>query len=54
MDFKIGNVEIGLKAQLFVMAGPCVIESKTTCLDIANKLADIGTKTNVHQNMHKN
>jgi 2-dehydro-3-deoxyphosphooctonate aldolase (KDO 8-P synthase) len=47
MDFKIGNVEIGLSAPLFVMAGPCVIESKTICLDIANKLADIGTKTNV-------
>jgi len=47
MDFKIGNVEIGLDAPLFVMAGPCVIESKTTCMDIANKLADIETKTNV-------
>ncbi len=47
MNFKIGNVEIGLNAPLFVMAGPCVIESKTSCLDIANKLADIETKTNV-------
>jgi 2-dehydro-3-deoxyphosphooctonate aldolase (KDO 8-P synthase) len=47
MDFKIGDVEIGLDAPLFVMAGPCVIESKTVCLDIARKLAYIGTKTNV-------
>jgi len=32
-NFKIGDVEIGLDAPLFVMAGPCVIESKTTTLE---------------------
>ncbi len=47
MNFKIGQVEIGLDAPLFVMAGPCVIESETCCLDIANRLVDIGAKTNV-------
>ncbi|MHC4558199.1 MAG: 3-deoxy-8-phosphooctulonate synthase [Planctomycetota bacterium] len=46
-DFKIGGVEIGLDVPLFVMAGPCVIESKTCCLDIANRLLDISQRTNV-------
>ncbi len=45
--FKIGSVEIGLDAPLFVMAGPCVIESKESCLDIANRLVGIGQKTNI-------
>jgi 2-dehydro-3-deoxyphosphooctonate aldolase (KDO 8-P synthase) len=47
MSFKIGEVEIGLDAPLFVMAGPCVIESETCCLDIANRLLAIGQRTNV-------
>jgi 2-dehydro-3-deoxyphosphooctonate aldolase (KDO 8-P synthase) len=46
-NFIIGQVEIGLDAPLFVMAGPCVIESKACCLDIANRLVDIGQKTGV-------
>ena len=47
MNFRIGDIEIGLDTPLFVMAGPCVIESETCCLDIANRLVDIGAKTNV-------
>jgi 2-dehydro-3-deoxyphosphooctonate aldolase (KDO 8-P synthase) len=47
VNFKIGNVEVGLEAPLFVMAGPCVIESKSVCLDIANRLVDISAKSNV-------
>jgi len=47
MNFKIGDVEIGLDAPLFIMAGPCVIETKAICLDIARRLSDIGHKTNV-------
>jgi 2-dehydro-3-deoxyphosphooctonate aldolase (KDO 8-P synthase) len=47
VKFKVGDVEIGLDAPLFVMAGPCVIESKDVCLDIANRLVDIGQRTNV-------
>lgn len=46
-NFKIGDVEIGLDAPLFVMAGPCVIESKSCCLDIARRLADIGCEAGV-------
>ncbi len=47
MSFKIGNVQIGLDDPFFVMAGPCVIESKTNCLDIAKKLVDVGHKLNI-------
>ena len=47
VNFKIGDVEIGLDAPLFVMAGPCVIESKDICLDIANRLVDIGQRASV-------
>ncbi len=47
MGFKIGKAEIGLDAPMFVMAGPCVIESETCCLDIANRLVDISEKTDV-------
>jgi len=46
-NFKIGDVEIGLDAPLFVMAGPCVIEDKKSCLDIANRLVDIAAKSDV-------
>ena len=46
-NFEIGNVQIGLDASLFVMAGPCVIESEKLCLEIANRLVDIGKKTKV-------
>jgi len=47
MNFRIGEVEIGLDAPLFLMAGPCVIESKTSCINIANRLRDISQKTGV-------
>jgi 2-dehydro-3-deoxyphosphooctonate aldolase (KDO 8-P synthase) len=45
--FKIGNVEIGVNAPMFVMAGPCVIETKAICLDIANRLAEISSRTGI-------
>ncbi len=47
VNFKIGDVEISLDAPLFVMAGPCVIESKKTCLDIASRLVEIGQRADV-------
>jgi 2-dehydro-3-deoxyphosphooctonate aldolase (KDO 8-P synthase) len=47
VSFKIGDVEIALDSPLFVMAGPCVIESKDHCLDIANRLVDISAGSNV-------
>ncbi len=45
MGFKIGRVDVGLDGPLFVMAGPCVIESKQGCLEIADRLVQIGERT---------
>ncbi len=47
MNFKIGNVEIGMDAPLFVMAGPCVIESLEHCVKIAEKLVSISENTKI-------
>ena len=47
MNFRIGEVKIGLDTPLFLMAGPCVIESKTSCINIANRLREIGRRTGV-------
>lgn len=43
--FKIKDIAVGAGAPLFVMAGPCVIESEQICLDIAKKLVEVGEKT---------
>ena len=43
--FNIGDVEVGLDASMFLMAGPCVIESESQCLDIAERLVAIGQST---------
>jgi len=40
-----GPVEVGLDTPLFVIAGPCVIESRDNCLDIAHRLLEIARKT---------
>ncbi len=45
--FNIGEVEVSLDSPLFVMAGPCVIESKDHCLDIASRLVDVGQRTGI-------
>ncbi len=45
--FKIGDVQIGPNAPLFAIAGPCVIESAQTCIDIARKLVDISAEVGV-------
>lgn len=46
-SFKIGEIEIGLNAPLFVMAGPCVIEDKKMCIDIGKRLVDIAAETGI-------
>lgn len=46
-NFRIADIEVGLDAPLFVMAGPCVIESKEICLDIAGRLVEIAQATGV-------
>jgi 2-dehydro-3-deoxyphosphooctonate aldolase (KDO 8-P synthase) len=60
MDFKIGNgdlktslppidnpVEVGLDAPLFVIAGPCVIETEDICFHIANHLSQIAENLDI-------
>ncbi len=44
-DFQIGEVAVGLEAPLFLMAGPCVIESERGCLEIAARLVEIAERT---------
>lgn len=46
-NFTIGEVQVGLDAPLFVMAGPCVIESEALCLSIADRLVKIADRTNI-------
>ena len=45
--FKIGDIEVGLDTDLFVIAGPCVIESEPVCLAIAEKLVQIQAETGI-------
>jgi 2-dehydro-3-deoxyphosphooctonate aldolase (KDO 8-P synthase) len=40
-------VEVGLDKPLFVMAGPCVIESEKICLDIADRLVKVGERLDI-------
>ena len=46
-SFSIGDVEIGLDSGLFAVAGPCVIESKALCLEIAERLVEISERVQV-------
>ncbi len=52
--FEIGTAganrktfRVGLDEEMFIFAGPCVIESRQLCLDIAQKLVEISSKTGV-------
>lgn len=38
---QLCGFEVGLTQPLFLIAGPCVIESETLCLDVAGHLAEI-------------
>ncbi|MBD3376172.1 3-deoxy-8-phosphooctulonate synthase [candidate division KSB1 bacterium] len=46
-SFKIGNISVGLDEQFFIIAGPCVIESFTVCMEIAHTLAKIQQETGI-------
>jgi len=41
LNFKIGNIEVGLNAEFFIIAGPCVIESEDVCLEVAEFLVNL-------------
>lgn len=45
--FKIGDIKIEPDKGLFVIAGPCVIETEEICLDIADRLLKISQKTGI-------
>src|SRR5215469_929401 len=43
-SFKVGDVEIGNSQSLFLIAGPCVIESEAHALKMAQAIRDITVK----------
>lgn len=44
---SVKNIKIGDKNPLVLIAGPCVIESETLCLDIAKRIKDIAAKLGI-------
>ncbi|HDS85397.1 MAG TPA: 3-deoxy-8-phosphooctulonate synthase [Phycisphaerales bacterium] len=46
-SFHIGQIKVGLNESLFIIAGPCVIESRDVCLRIAETLLGIRERTGV-------
>lgn len=44
---KIGSIQIGGRHPLVLIAGPCVIESRKSTLDLARRLADIGRRREI-------
>jgi 2-dehydro-3-deoxyphosphooctonate aldolase (KDO 8-P synthase) len=47
MTMKLGNFEVGLERPLFLIAGPCVIESRELVLRTAERLREIGRRVGV-------
>jgi 2-dehydro-3-deoxyphosphooctonate aldolase (KDO 8-P synthase) len=41
------NVNVSLDGDIFVIAGPCIIEGEQICLDIARTLVEISVKTGI-------
>jgi 2-dehydro-3-deoxyphosphooctonate aldolase (KDO 8-P synthase) len=46
-SFTIGDVKVGLDEGLFVLAGPCVIESFDVCMEVAESLLEVQKVTSV-------
>lgn len=40
-NFNIGNIDVGLSGDFFLIAGPCVIESEEICLEVAQFLVNL-------------
>ena len=47
MHFTIGNIEVGLDGEFFIIAGPCVIESEDVCLEVAEFLVKLQKATGI-------
>jgi len=45
--YHIGSAEIEIGKTFFVIAGPCVIESESLCLDVADELLQIQKRTQI-------
>ena len=45
VSFPIGGLKVGAGRPLFIIAGPCVIESRKGCLAIARRLAALARET---------
>ena len=45
VSFSIGDLKVGAGRPLFIIAGPCVIESRKGCLAIARRLATLALET---------
>lgn len=44
---KVGDISIGDKSPLVLIAGPCVIESESSCLDTAKRIKEITFKLGI-------
>ena len=44
---NLAGFEVGLECPMFVIAGPCVIESQALVLEVAEALAGIGERTGI-------
>ncbi len=47
MIMKLLNFEVGIDKPLFIMAGPCVVESEQLAMDTAGKLKEITERLNI-------
>lgn len=45
--FQIGGIQVGLKGEFFIIAGPCVIEDEGICYEVAAFLAQLQQDTQV-------
>ncbi len=43
----VNNIKIGSRNPLVLIAGPCVIESETMCLETAKRLKEVAAKLNI-------
>lgn len=46
-SFKIGDIQVGLGGEFFIIAGPCVIESEDVCLEVAEFLVKLQETTGI-------
>jgi 2-dehydro-3-deoxyphosphooctonate aldolase (KDO 8-P synthase) len=46
-EIPVGKIKIGSRAPLVLIAGPCVIESESMCLETAKRIKEITAKLNI-------